>query len=69
MTRPPEDVSPTPPNASDITQEVTTKFLAALEGHGVSSTLVKRLRDALQSEKKPTRQTLTEALFTEEPLP
>jgi len=58
------DSSPT-----DIPAEVTQKFLAALEERKLPKAVIARLRAALLSEKKPSRKVLSEALFTEEPLP
>jgi hypothetical protein len=58
-----------PSNTSDIPHQVETAFLEALEERGVPAAIVKRLRDALHSDKKITRQALGDALFKEETIP
>ena len=55
--------------SSDIPSEVIEAFLKALEKQGTSPSVVARLRTVLTSIVRPSKQALTEALFSEEPIP
>jgi hypothetical protein len=53
---------------SDIPTTVVHKFLSALEQQGIPSNVIDRLRTELVSERKPSRKTLADAIFKDEPL-
>lgn len=54
---------------TDVPAQVFEEFLQTLEGSGVSTDLVVRLRKVLLKDKTFTERALKEAVLAEEPLP